>query len=300
VEIIPFSPDLLPALTELVNEYIVHIPPYWTLSKSQVQTTISQAQNLWQVHYPEQTDSFRIETLCARSDGNIVAALQWGFPEDLAQDKAQTRDGVLFWCFTKPKQPGALLYLLETITEHARVLGCLRLQTSRFSFGIGWMGIPVCWSHLIEGLLKAGFTVYREWVLYGREGLPAQIPLPDSLPSMQVEFHEDPSVLEMDATIWHSHRFVGECNIWGIPSHFTVCPGYSQWTTIEWLGIEQEYRRRGLGNWLLLESMRQQAKRGVSHFLCWAVTGNDPIRRLNEQAGFQALVEIYEFEIRFD
>jgi hypothetical protein len=41
MDIAPYAPHLLPALTQLVNRHIATIPPYWMLAESQVAETLA-------------------------------------------------------------------------------------------------------------------------------------------------------------------------------------------------------------------------------------------------------------------
>ncbi len=88
---------------------------------------------------------------------------------------------------------------------------------------------------------------------------------------------------------------VGECQAWGVPPHFAGCPGVAEWMTIEWLGVEEPYRRKGFGRWLLHEQIRRQAQRGIRRCICWTGVDNWAARNLTESLGFRVGPECWEF-----
>jgi hypothetical protein len=51
MDIVPYAPHLLPALTQLANRHIATIPPYWTLAESQVAEMLA-TPSPWSIHYP--------------------------------------------------------------------------------------------------------------------------------------------------------------------------------------------------------------------------------------------------------
>ncbi|MFN2389816.1 MAG: N-acetyltransferase family protein [Actinomycetota bacterium] len=81
-------------------------------------------------------------------------------------------------------------------------------------------------------------------------------------------------------------RDVGECEAWRPPTHFSESPDYSRWVTIEWLGVDQRHRTRGIGRALLIEQLKQQRRRGVERVIAWIEVGNQPVRELLTSAGF--------------
>jgi GNAT superfamily N-acetyltransferase len=88
---------------------------------------------------------------------------------------------------------------------------------------------------------------------------------------------------------------VGECQAWGIPTHFRGCAGYNEWMTFEWLGVEDAFQRQGFGRRLLSEQMMFHAKRGVKKVALWVTLDNMPARHLYQSMGFTYAPECWSF-----
>ena len=66
---------------------------------------------------------------------------------------------------------------------------------------------------------------------------------------------------------------------------------------MEWLGVEPEYQRKGIGSWLIAEQFRRQAQRGVKQVILWTETDNRAFRSLGDALGFQSGPECWDFQI---
>jgi GNAT superfamily N-acetyltransferase len=297
MDCVPFAPELLPDLTALINSRIAQIPPGWTLSQAQVAATLASVSELWHVHYPEENTWSESETVCVFDQEHLAAAAQWGCPIEGGRlgPVDQSTTGVLFWIIAEPDADTALRSLLEALAVRYLNAGCDRIATTRFAFGVGWLGIAVTWSRLIQGLQMAGFTVDKRWmVLTGAVDTPGVAPL--SCPSLtHVEWQIDTTALEWELKLRAGSELIGECYAWSIPRHLAECAGSANWVTIEWLGVEPLHRRRGIGRWLLSEQLRRQAERGVTHAILWTELENRAARRLSESLGFQSSFECWEF-----
>lgn len=293
---VEYTPDLLSPLTRLVNAQMADIPPGWSLSEAQVDQVVSQVSSLWDVHFPEQNALFELETLCVLERGNLLAAAQWGYPTHQSGAQRIGSSSVLFWIAAEPGSIEGLSLLLETLETHSRLARCPRITTTRFSFGVGWLGIPAPWPHVIEALQAAGFVASNHWViLTGKANIP-EVKEPESLGSMSISWQVDEHAAEWDLRLHSGDDLAGECQAWGIPRHFSTCEGYSNWVTVEWLGVEPGFQRKGIGSWLIAEQIRRQAQRSLTHVIIWTETDNQPLLCLGESLGFQVGPECWEFE----
>jgi GNAT superfamily N-acetyltransferase len=298
MDCVPFAPELLPDLTMLINSHIAQIPPGWTLSQAQIAATLTSVSELWHIHYPEENAMFESETVCVLDQGHLTAAAQWGYP---VQERTpgyvnQPTTSVLFWIVAEPDNSVARQSLLKALATRSLTAACHRTTTTRFTFGVGWLGIAVTWSHLIDGLQLAGFTVEKRWmVLTGPANKPGLVP-PIYLRSMNVAWQVDAAALEWELQLYAGGDLIGECHAWGIPPHLTERDENADWITIEWLGVEPPQRRQGIGRWLLSEQLRRQAERGVTQAILWTKLENRAARRLSESSGFQNCFECWEFE----
>ncbi len=164
--------------------------------------------------------------------------------------------------------------------------GCRRIDCGRFSFGVGWFGLPTTWTHIISGMIDAGYKQTQTWVImHGETSIYNTLP---SAPSDGLRFYwnmNKPS-LEWELTASRGEVEVGECQVWGIPPHLEDRADLSDWATVEWLGIEVKFQQQGFGKRLLAEQMRFHARRGITHFIDWTWQDNLAARKLNESMGF--------------
>ena len=164
--------------------------------------------------------------------------------------------------------------------------GCRSIACGRFSFGVGWPGLPTTWTHVIDGMVEAGYKQAQTWVImHGETAIHSTLPAP---PANDLRFYwnmNKPS-LEWDLTAYRGEIEVGECQVWGIPPHLEDRADLADWATVEWLGVEAKYHRQGLGKRLMAEQMRFHARRGIQHFIAWTETDNLAARKLNERMGF--------------
>jgi GNAT superfamily N-acetyltransferase len=101
-----------------------------------------------------------------------------------------------------------------------------------------------------------------------------------------IDLRPEEAALEWDVRAFAGGDLAGECQAWGIPPHLQVCPRAAAWITIEWIGVEGPYQRKGLGRWLLREQLRHQAARGVRHVILWTECEDAAARRFYEALGF--------------
>lgn len=290
MRIVRYQASLLPALTDLLNDHLRRVPPGWTLSEAQVAQVMANGPRLWDLHYPDEpSQPDHQEILCVVENDSLMAAVGWHVYQ------AEERAALLNWIAADPDQPEALTLLLDTLIEHSQAAGAQVLDTSRYAFGIGWMGIPLVWPHLIDGFGAAGFTVTQQWrIMTGSADGLSQRP-PPAIDAFSLAWRSDEAALEWVVEAFAGDAQIGECQASGVPPHLRDCPGYGQWTTVEWLGVEPAYQRRGIGAYLLGEQLRFQAARGVRQVMVWTETDNHAIQRLNAASGFSNGPECHVF-----
>lgn len=292
-----FAADLLPDLTRLINSHIASVPPKWTVSEAQV-AAILDGPFLWAGHYPEDTRPFIPEIFCVLEHGHLIAAAQLCCPAAKALEfsAAEMSAGFLAWIVASPEHELGLRLLLNTLVQEAGSRGCEVIDTARYQFGVGWFGLPATWSHIITGLQRADFELVDRWVIMtGKTDLGSYpVQAPDSLLTTIYEVDEARRAWNLQA--YRKQAFVGECQAWGVPEPFASCQGFQEWVTVEWIGVEEPYRRSGLGRWLLREQLHLQAQRGVKRVIVWTKTTNSAARTLCESFNFTYGPECYPFK----
>jgi len=297
MNIVEYTSDLLPQLTVLINRHIDRIPPGWMLNEAQVATILSDAERFWSLHFGEDEQPSPAHIPCAVDGERLLAAAQWD--EWTRPDQPDVKIATVIWIVAEPDQPEALDRLLSAIIGKATELNCCQIVTSRFRFGVGWMGIPTQWQHLINGMLRANFQVSDKWVMMTAS---SESVLMDSTavaqPTLKWNIRE--GNLEWDVEAYADGKLAGECQAWGIPTYYRGCRGYEEWMTVEWLGVEESFRRQGIGRLLMLEQLRFHARRGVKNVIVWTETHNREARMFNRVLGFEYGPECWNFERLLD
>lgn len=294
MQIVEFRLELLPDLTRLVNEQLAAIPPCWTFSETQVALTIAQAGTLWGMHFPEDQESCASPTVCVLERREIVAAAQWLLP---SENKYACS---ICWIVARPDYPIAARTLLHLIENQASAGGYGKVHLTRFSFGVGWFGIPAQWKHIHTGMRDAGYQQTETWVLmHGSTDAHNNLPPSPADEIKKLYWDMDKPALEWTLTAYEGETQIGECQVWGIPDQFEGCDGFEEWATVEWIEVNQAHQRRGLARRLMAEQMRFHARRGVKHFIAWTEQDNEAARRLNESMHFQNGPELAVLEKSF-
>jgi GNAT superfamily N-acetyltransferase len=278
MQVADFRPDLLPDLTRLINEQTASIPPGCAFSERQVALTVEQAATLWDMHFPGDRELYDVKTLCVLQRRELVAAAQWLMPR-------RRRDVCsLSWIVAKPNQRNALRTLVHLLDKQAQTEGFALIELGRFSFGLGWFGIPSAWTHVIDAMREAGFEHTETWtMMHGSTNPPKETPLP---PSVRLYWDMNKPALEWKLTAYAGDTAIGECQVWGVPDHFEGCDSFSQWASVEWIEVDGEHQRQGIAARMMAEQMRFHARRGVSHFMAWTRQDNQAARQLNQSMGF--------------
>jgi GNAT superfamily N-acetyltransferase len=282
MQIVEFRAELLPDLTRLVNEQIVSIPPCWSMSETQVALTIAQAGSLWGMHFPEDRDTYDSPTVCVLERREIVAAAQWLLP-------SQNRNACsICWIVGRPDYPIAVRTLLHLIENQATGGGYGKIEFARFSFGVGWFGIPVQWTHIIAGMRDASYEHTEKWIImHGSTDAHNTLSPSPADDIKKLYWDMDKPALEWTLTAYDGEASIGECQVWGVPDQFEGCDGFEEWATVEWIEVNQAHQRRGLAKRLMAEQMRFHSRRGVKQFIAWSKQDNEAAHHLNQSMGFE-------------
>lgn len=280
MQIVEFHDKLLPSLTRLVNQQIAGLPPACTVTPEQVALAIAQGGSLWNIHYPGEREPHTGGTICILEHRVVVAAAQWYIP--------RTEKGVfvLQWIVANPERPLPLRTLLHLIDKAFAASACGRIYCARYSFGVGWFGIPAAWTHVITAMLETGYRQAETWLLmHGETAFHALLPAAPK-DGLRFYWNMNKPALEWNLTAYYDDTLAGECQVWGVPPHLEDWLEAPLWALIEGIEVAEAYRQRGLGRRLLAEQMRFHARRGVQQFLAWTPADNPAARRLHESMGF--------------
>jgi ribosomal protein S18 acetylase RimI-like enzyme len=279
----PLTPSLLPGLTPLVNQHMRLVPPGWEFTEEQVTRVIASANSLWRHHHPD-VEAGDLDTFCLLDSGRLVAAAQLNHYAADPEDQDSAPETYVLWAFADPQVDGAADALFAEIVRRAR--GAKIDAGSRHAFGVGWLGLPVVWPHLVDAAARHGFVAKWEWVIMTGEAAPL-VAAAQPAPPGELSWRVDEQAREWNLTLRRDGEMVAECQVWGIPPHFAGCPEFDEWAVVEWIGVEEPFRRQGLARFLLREQARFHATRGIAHFLLYTETDNAEFQAFATALGFQ-------------
>lgn len=291
MQIVEYNEKLLPSLTRLINEQMQAIPPGFTFPEELVGQIVERGGALWDIHFPNEREVFTTETLCVLDRHEVAAAAQWLMPRD-------SQVFSILWLFAQPDRPIPARTLLHLMDNRFTKSGCEMVNFSRFSFGAGWFGIPVKWKHLIDAMLEVGYRQTEKWrLMHGKTEVPEEIPAP-AIDNLRFYWNMNKPALEWDLSVYQGSPEVeaGVCSVWGMPPHLEDFPGAREWASVEWIGIEPQFRKLGIGRRLLTEQMRFHGRRGVTDILLWNQSKNRVASRLYKSVGFTNSLELVVLE----
>ena len=292
MQIIPYETRFLSQLTQLINRHVQQIPPAWILTEKQVTAILDTVATIWN-HLETEIDMSQVQTqvLCAVEGDELLAAVQWYYFD--GADEAH-----LAWIFGKEKanETETLIALLERVIQDASTVACRAIETGRLPFSVGWYCYPSIWQPIIYALHATNFQLDKKWLIMTRDPAPIPAPQGTSIPDMELHWEIDAPDGEWNLFASTKEEPVGACHAWAIPQVISEHKAATRWVTIEWLHVEDDYRRRGVGQLLLLRQMQYQARRGVEHFILWTEVDNVASRQLYHNMGFTDSQECWTYQ----
>lgn len=278
----------LPELTRLVNAHLALTPPGWGLNEAQVAGILLNGGRLWEHVYGPDEHEPETRPVAVTRGGRLVAAAQWL--------RMPGRTAVLDWLFADGAENA--LRLVNAVVAETRGDGYETLWTKRHGFGIGWFGTPVVWPHVVDAFVEAGFEATDRWRIMTIDTTAAALPDVEPPDGFRLTWKTHP--YETMGTLWHGAEMAGEVQMWALPKRFAPCPGAAVWTTIEWLGVEPPYQRRGLGRLLLTAALRHARRQAKPRVAVWVQSANAAALALHRSLGFVDGPECLEFEKTLD
>ena len=300
LRVAPYKHEYLGELTRLVNEQLAVVPSGVVLTEELVARALVE-EAFWDRHYDDEGDTraSQRDIVCVLDGDRLVAAAgeRWhergaAVAAGLNPEWAAAEEVVHFeWVVAEPGHPMAARFIVEQLVERAAATRRGVRGDGRFRFGIGWGGLPDCWTVLTGAFRDAGFTAYQRWTTFWIDtDASLRLTAPEGF-TFRWDVNEARHEWELRAFDARADESVlaGECQVWDVPDGARSV-GRHPWTTIEWIGVEEPYRRRGLGTYVLQEQRRFQETRGVKQVLLWTEE-DDPesvdALRLYARLGFQ-------------
>lgn len=253
MKVIDYNKELLPQLTKLVNFHIGKIPPFFELTDSQVEIVLENAGEWWwKIKRPYKELYKNIS--CIIEDGKLIAAMEWAqYESDDIDYPYSKEDCCINWLFTYPENKKSLKFLFDHVGVLSNKIGCKQFSFSaRFHFGVGWMGIPESWNHIVEGLIYSGFRIRGSDILMTKvvssEKMKTNLDI-----NYKLKHRKNEQTLEtITECRLKNGELIGECWAWELPPYLTNnIKRLQKWVSIESIEVNEKYRRKGIGTKLL-------------------------------------------------
>jgi GNAT superfamily N-acetyltransferase len=310
----PLTPVAYGDLAALLTAQLAALPPGLTFDPATVAAAMG-SESFWDAFYAgEPGPAYQHASLGVFAGERLVAAAsaawpdpadagwRWGqdwraaFPNWAVDGRSVTQ---VQWLAAATDQPAALEVLLAALLEGCRERGHRQLGfDSRNPFGLGWQGLPAAWTHVFDALRRVEAPGVRleaadRWRVMTRDltALPVAGALP---PGVTLHWRSAAEAPETALTARVDGQDVAECQVWGVPPYLS---GAAAWCCVEWLGVDEAQRRRGLGAYLISAQLARQTQLGKRHAALWAHVDNAPARGLYERLGFSFSAECWQVRL---
>jgi GNAT superfamily N-acetyltransferase len=246
----PYRPDYLTGVQRLVNHHIGAVYPGWALPAAYIE------QHLRRNPHQFIIDPWVAErkTLVAVERQNVVAVahlLRYGKDEVVGKDYQGACD--IAWLLAWEENIDEAAALLDAALEQIKAWNATHIYAFDSHVPTSLiMGIPDVWSHLNSLFGKAGFepSPERNEALYG--GWLRDTPTPSAPPIDGMVFKRSIGrVWGVLFTAWIGDEQVGFCEVVADLTEGGAVPCLRDWAELGNLYIEEEWRGRGIGSWLL-------------------------------------------------
>jgi len=255
VQVRPFRRADRHQLTSLVNRHLQAVVPGTAVS---VNTVLSQLEG--------EPDEFIVDpwvgerrTLVAEQRGRISAAAYLQLYRDAADVNRYLRGtGAIRWLLCWPDAPfwpdarAAGEAVVRTAVDWFRGSGVRRIDADGALPAPGSYGIPDCWPHIQHLLAAAGFSRadrYETVYLADVGGLPRiDAPLPTVACTRSLGVNGTRLTARLDGTA------IGYIEVESVSTDAGRTGQNAGWADIGNLEVDERFRRKGLGRWLLGEA----------------------------------------------
>jgi GNAT superfamily N-acetyltransferase len=291
VTVEPHRESHLDQLQRMVNCHLAGVVPGWRLPAGVIATSLSPPRG------DPGADRWVAErhTLCAVDGDQLLGAahvLRYTAEADvgICYRGAAELAWLLFW----PEAAAAARGLVEAARELTAVWSPVRVYACDTSLPVPVVsGVPESWPHVSAALTRAGFEprAADEQVLYGG-ALPDPGPQAPPAAGLQVR----------SATDQPGQRFLAELD--GVQIGFVdwspdlscggCLPAMAGWAELGALRVREEWRGRGVGEWLVRRTVPFLRMVGVSHVVVAVATRQESegFGRFCRRLGWEPLVRL--------
>ncbi len=260
-----YRSEHLPELQMLINQHVSAVVPGWALPAAYIEQHLTR--------HPQQItiDPWVAErkTLVVTQRGQARAVahlLRYADDDGVGSDYRGAGD--IAWLFATPEHQDAASALLDAALALMQAWDAPRVFAWDSGLPIPVGGVPDVWAHLAEVFTRSGFTPNpeRNEALYG--GWLNSIPLPGDAPLDDLVIRRSVgNIWGTRFTAWHGAEVVGWCECVGDLSEGGALPALRGWGELAELYVEEAWRDRGLGAWLVRHAVEWLRLAGCTRVL---------------------------------
>lgn len=287
----PYHPDHLLQLTYLINAHAGVVIPGWSLTEEYIEKRLYRNPGEYVV------DPWAIErqTLVVMQHQRVVAAahlVRYGTGDEVSEYYHNAGDIVwlLFW----PNHDEAAQSLLQACHEQMRAWAVSNTMIWNGSVIPTCPGIPPEWPHIIALFTRAGYAPVPDSgeAIYG--GWIRDIPLPGDAP-VGVEVRRMMRGVGVAFVAFADDQEIGACLCDANMTDGNTRPALRGWAQLDSLNVEEEWRSRGIGTWLVRHAVEWMRMGGCDRIV-FSVIPEDEERgagRFYQRFGWQPFTRVH-------
>jgi GNAT superfamily N-acetyltransferase len=291
--IMPFDPSRLPQVQGLINAHLTLLVPGWALSQECI------ADHLESNPGQAITDPWVAErtTLCALEGQRLVAAahlLRYGSGPHVGPALADTGEIAWFLAWADKADAAATLLAAARARMHAWNVTMAGVWNTGLPVG-PFVGVPDVWPHIAAALGAAGFrpSVGDEEEVYGGPLDAVPPPADPPVPGLAVRRGLTTGLWadgEMRFTALLDGQELGTCEVALDLSDNGALPALQQWAQLTELQVEESWRNRGIGAWLVRHAVAWVRLGDRTRLLVATMADNAGAIRFYRRFGWERLV----------
>lgn len=267
MEILKYTSDMLPALTQFYNRLTTDVPYCYPVKEEELAVVVSVATG----KTDRTDDDLEAETaFVAMQNGELQAFIHVGFYQDENENNEKENTGVIrFFGYERgARQVGqASLEKAETYLKTynvSRIIAFSKIYRYRF-YHFEYAHLSNALDHVqallgLNGYQRCNGQVFLDWENFTVEPTPSGLSV-----TLSVDWKEGRGELpNCNITAHKDGEEVGVC--WNVScGEFSSHAEVQDWVYTDWLGVEDDYQGQGLGKYLLQYSLQEMQKVGYKH-----------------------------------
>jgi len=246
-DVVPYEESHLPQLQRLVNGHLGAVMPGWALPSGFIADRL--------MRDPEEyvTDPWVVErkTLCGVEKGRVCAAahlLRYRGPQE---NPAYRNAADVAWFFAWPESVGAADAVLTAVRRQVVDWGADRTGLCHGLPGGPCYGVADSWPHIAACLKNAGWVLKADCVYTLYAGPLTGIEPPCDPPVPEVSLQRGIEITDASFLAMVNGKEIAHCEVVADMTLGGELPAYAGWSELSSLLLDEEWRNRGIGTWLV-------------------------------------------------